>query len=131
LTGNGSIVARVTSQSNTDPWAKSGVMIKQSTTSGSSYALLAVTPGNGIAFQYGFNSDVSGGSYSFPNAWLKLTRSGNTISAYSSADGTTWTQVGTTTIAMTDPVTIGIFTCSHNAGALNTSAFDNVSVTSG
>jgi hypothetical protein len=131
LTGNGSIVARVTSQSNTDPWAKSGVMIKQSTSSGSSYALLAVTPGNGIAFQHGFNSDVSGGSYSFPNAWLKLTRSGNTISAYSSADGTTWTQVGSTGISMTDPVTIGIFTCSHNAGALNTSTFDNVRVTFG
>ena len=56
LTGNGSIVTRVTSQSGTDPWAKSGVMIKQSTTGGSAYALLAVTPGNGVAFQYGFNS---------------------------------------------------------------------------
>ena len=30
---------------------------------------------------------------------------------------------------MTDPVTIGVFVCSHNAGALNTSTFDNVSVT--
>ncbi len=40
LTGNGSIVARVTSQSNTDPWAKSGVMIKQSTATGSNYAML-------------------------------------------------------------------------------------------
>ena len=49
LTGNGSIVARVTSQSDTDPWAKAGVMIKQSTTSGSPYALLGVTPGNGVA----------------------------------------------------------------------------------
>ncbi len=34
LTGDGSIVARVTSQANTDPWAKSGIMIKQSTTAG-------------------------------------------------------------------------------------------------
>ena len=66
LTGNGTIVARVTSQSDTDPWAKAGVMIKQSTTSGSSYALLGVTPGNGIAFQYGFNTTVSGGSYTLP-----------------------------------------------------------------
>ena len=74
LTGNASIVARVTSQSDTDPWAKAGVMIKQSTASGSSYALLGVTPGNGIAFQYGFNASTSGGSYSFPNGWLKLTR---------------------------------------------------------
>ena len=130
LTGNASIVARVTSQSDTDAWAKAGVMIKQSTTGGSSYALLAVTPGNGIAFQYGFNASTLGGSYSFPNAWLKLTRSGSTITAYSSSDGTTWTQVGTTTIAMNDPVTIGLFNCAHNASALNTATFDNVSVTS-
>jgi outer membrane protein assembly factor BamB/regulation of enolase protein 1 (concanavalin A-like superfamily) len=129
LTGDGSIVARVTSQANTDPWAKSGIMIKQSTTAGSAYALLAVTPGNGVTFQHGYNASVGGGSYTFPNAWLKLTRAGSVITAYTSADGTTWTQVGTTTIAMTDPVTIGVFVCSHNAGALNTSTFDNVSIT--
>ena len=130
LTGDGTIVARVTSQSDTDPWAKAGVMIKQSTTGGSSYALLGVTPGNGITFQYGFNASTSGGSYSFPNGWVKLTLSGSTITAYSSADGTTWTEVGTTTISLTDPVTIGLFTCAHNAGALSTATFDNVSVTS-
>ena len=131
LTGNASIVARVTSQSDTDAWAKAGVMIKQSTGAGSSYALLAVTPGNGIAFQYGFNASTLGGSYSFPNAWLKLTRTGNTITAFSSADGTTWTPVGATTISLTDPVTIGLFNCAHNASALNTATFDNVSVTAG
>ncbi len=129
LTGDGSIVARVTSQANTDPWAKSGIMIKQSPTSGSGYALLAVTPGNGVTFQYGFNHGPSVGSYTFPNAWLKLTRAGSSVTAYTSADGSTWTQVGTTTITMTDPVTVGIFVCSHNAGALNTSTFDKVSVT--
>ena len=130
LTGAGTIVARVTSQSNTDPWAKSGIMIKQSTTSGSNYALLAVTPGNGITFQDDFNSSVSGGTYTFP-VWLKLSRLGNTITAYTSPDGSTWTEVGTTTISLTDPVTVGLVVCAHNAGALNTSTFDNVSVTSG
>ena len=68
LTGDGSIVARVTSQSDTDPWAKAGVMIKQSTASGSPYALLAVTPGNGVQFEYGYNTSVGGESYTFPNA---------------------------------------------------------------
>ena len=130
LTGNASIVARVTSQSNTDAWAKAGVMIKQSTATGSNYALLAVTPGNGVDFQSDFNSSTSGGSYTFPNAWLKLTRSGSTITAFSSADGTTWTQVGTATVSLTDPVTIGLFNCAHNGSALNTATFDNVSVTS-
>jgi len=131
LTGNASIVARVTSQTDTDPWAKAGVMIKQSTASGSSYALLGVTPGNGVDFQDDFNSSAAGGSYSFPNAWLKLTRSGSTITAYSSPDGTTWTPVGAATISLTDPVTIGLFNCAHNASALNTATFDNVSVTAG
>ncbi|MGH3217979.1 MAG: beta strand repeat-containing protein [Streptosporangiaceae bacterium] len=131
LTGNGTIVARVTSQTNTDPWAKSGVMIKQSTTAGTAYALLAVTPGNGTTFQYGFNGSVAGGSYTFPNAWLKLTRTGGTIIAYTSPDGSTWTEVGYTTISLTNPVTIGLFTCAHNSGALNTTTFDNVTVTSG
>ena len=130
LSGNGSIVARVTSQTNTDPWAKSGVMIKQSTTAGSAYALLAVTPGNGVTFQHGFNSSAAGGSYTFPNGWLKLTRSGGTVTAYTSADGSTWTEVGVTTITLTDPVTVGIFTCAHNSGALDTATFDNVTVAS-
>ena len=88
-----------------------------------------MTPGNGITFQYGFNASVSGGSYSFPS-WLKLTVSGSTVTAYSSADGSTWTEVGTTTISLTAPVTIGLFTCAHNAGALGTATFDNVTVTS-
>src|SRR5205807_5559710 len=99
------------------PWAKAGIMIKQSTTAGSPYALLAVTPGNGLTFQYGFNTGVGGGSYTFPNGWLKLTRAGNTFTAYKSADGSNWTQVGTTTITMASGATVGLFVTSHNSGA--------------
>jgi regulation of enolase protein 1 (concanavalin A-like superfamily) len=130
LSGDGTITARVVSQTSTDGWAKAGVMIKQSTTAGSPYALLAVTPGNGVTFQHGFDSSVSGGSYSFPNAWLRLVRVGNKVTAYSSADGQTWTQVASTTLTTTDPVTVGLFVCSHNAGTLGTATFDHVSVTS-
>ena len=55
---------------------------------------------------------------------------GTTITAYTSPDGTTWTQVGTATVSLTDPVTIGLFNCAHNGSALNTATFANVSVTS-
>ena len=71
LDGDGTITARVTPQDITDPWAKSGIIIKQSTTAGSPYVLLAVTPGNGVHLQYNFNSDVYDGSFSLPNAWLR------------------------------------------------------------
>ena len=127
LSGNGAIVARVTSQTDTDPWAKSGIMIAQSTSAGASYALLAVTPGNGIVFQSNYDTSVGAGSSTSP-AWLELTRSGTLVTAYVSPDGVNWTQVGTTTVSLADPVTIGLFVCSHNNGQINTSAFDNVTV---
>jgi outer membrane protein assembly factor BamB/regulation of enolase protein 1 (concanavalin A-like superfamily) len=128
LPGDGSVTARVTGQENTDSWAKSGVMIKQSTAAGSSYAMLAVTPGNGIHFQSNFNTDQSGGPFSLP-VWVRLTKAAGTVTAYTSTDGATWTTVGSTSVSLTSPATIGLFVCSHNNASLNTSTFDNVSVT--
>jgi outer membrane protein assembly factor BamB/regulation of enolase protein 1 (concanavalin A-like superfamily) len=130
LSGNATLTARVTSQTNTSPWAKAGVMVKQSTTAGSPYALLGVTPTNGMVFQYNYNTSVNAGTYTFPE-WLRLVRAGTTITAYTSPNGTTWTQVGTTTIAtLADPITVGLFVCSHASGSLSAVTFDNVTVTS-
>ena len=106
-------------------------MIKQSTTAGSPYALLAVTPTHGIHFQYGFNQDAAGPATAPPNTWLKLTRTGNTITSFTSTDGQTWTAVGSTTLALTGDASIGLFVTSHNGSALSTATFDNVSVTKG
>src|SRR5260370_10332862 len=44
LNGNGTIVARVRYQTNSSSWTKAGVMIKQSTTAGSSDVNALVTP---------------------------------------------------------------------------------------
>ncbi|MGH7156538.1 MAG: PQQ-dependent sugar dehydrogenase [Candidatus Saccharimonadales bacterium] len=130
LSGDGSIVARVTSQTNSDPWAKSGVMLKQSTAAGSNYVLLATTPSNGTHLQYNFNTDQTGSATSSLPVWLKLTRTGGTVTAYQSVDGVSWTQVGSpVTITMTDPVTIGLFVNAHSGSQLNTTTFDNVTTT--
>ena len=129
LTGDGTIVAQVTSQAATDPWAKAGIMIKQSATAGAPYAMVAVTPGNGINMEYSFDANIAGGSYSFPNAWLMLSRTGNVFTAYDSPNGTTWTEVGSTTITMTASATVGLFVSSHNTSELGTATFQNVTVT--
>lgn len=131
LSGDGEIVARVTSQSQTDDWAKSGVMIKETAAEGSKYALLAATPANGLSFQYNFNGEGGGGSYAFPNAWLKLKRTGNAFTAYKSVNGIDWSLVGQTNIDMATDVTVGLAVCSHKYDTLNASVFDNVSVVSG
>jgi regulation of enolase protein 1 (concanavalin A-like superfamily) len=131
VNGNGTLIARVTSQSNTSSNAKAGIMFKQSTTAGSSYILIAVAPGGGIKVQYNFNGSIGGATYTFPNVWMKLTRSGSTFIASTSSDGVNWTQVLSKTLTITTSATFGLFTCSHNATALGTATFDNVSFTPG
>jgi glucose/arabinose dehydrogenase/regulation of enolase protein 1 (concanavalin A-like superfamily) len=130
--GNGTLIARVTSQTNTSSNAKAGIMFKQSTTAGSPYILITITPGtSSFKIQYNFNGSIGGGTYTFPNAWMKLTRVGSIFTAYVSADGVTWTQVVSKTLTMNTNITAGLFECSHNASALGTATFDNVSFTSG
>jgi regulation of enolase protein 1 (concanavalin A-like superfamily) len=127
LAGDGSIVARVLSQDNTDEWAKSGVMVKSAATAGSDYVAAVLTPGHGLRVQAHFTADADGGAAAAP-VWLKLSRTGSTVSIFRSTNGADWTLVGTETLAGT--ATVGLFVSSHNSGALNTTVFDNVTVTS-
>jgi ABC-type transport system involved in multi-copper enzyme maturation permease subunit len=123
LAGNGTITARVASLTGrygggggpaspggplsnmhpgVQPWSKAGIIITASTRQGSAYAAMLVTGGHGVRMQYDYTGDVAG----LPGAatpasprWLRLTRSGDTITGYDSADGTRWTRVGTVTLA--------------------------------
>ena len=142
LTGDGSMVARITgyqTNSGDSTWAKGGVMIRQSTYAGSAWIMMAITNGsaNGATFQWrtatdgGCGNSDSAAPAKKPPYWVKITRTGNAVSAFYSADGMTWTQQGTAqTIAMTDPVLIGLAAGSHvNAATPNTFTFDSVSTT--
>ena len=103
-TGNCTIIARVVGVQNSDAWAKAGVMIRSSLAANAANAFVAVTPGNGVTWQYrstaGGNSANSANSGLSAPYWVRLVRSGNTFIGYRSANGVTWTQQGTTTIAM-------------------------------
>jgi ABC-type transport system involved in multi-copper enzyme maturation permease subunit len=168
LTGNGTVTARVTAltgehanlsagpaqvgNGNMVPglatWAKAGLIIKQSTHQGSAYAAMMVTGSNGVRMQYNYTGDIAGppGSVSAAHPrWLRLTRSGDTITGYDSADGTHWTQVGTVQLAgLPSTVQVGMFATSPNytvtqssfgGGSTNsgpaqaTGVFDHVSLT--
>lgn len=78
------------------PWAKAGVIIKESETQGSPYAAVMVTGEHGVRMQDNFTNDVAGSEVSATDPhWLRLTRSGDTVTGYESTDGMTWAQVGT------------------------------------
>ncbi len=135
LTGDGEITARVLTQDFTDGWAKAGVMIRETLDAGSRSALVAVTPGNGVAFQRratpnGDSLHTAGPGGTAPR-WLRLVRSGNNLVASASMDGAAWTVIGSQQITMAATVHVGLAITSHNDATLGESTFDNVSVTNG
>jgi ABC-type transport system involved in multi-copper enzyme maturation permease subunit len=74
------------------PWAKAGLIIKDGTSAGSTYAAVMLTGAHGVRMQHDFVHDRAGADRA---EWLRLTRSGPTITGEQSADGTSWTTVGT------------------------------------
>jgi len=169
LTGNGSITARVTSLTGEHadltggpvqvgngpgmvpglgPWSKAGIIVKQSTKPGSAYAAMMVTGSNGVRMQYNYTQDAAGvpGKVSAAHPrWLRLTRSGDTITGLDSADGVHWTRVGTAQLTgLPATVQVGMFATSPGyvvtqnsfGGSSNqggpsqaTGVFDHVSLT--
>jgi hypothetical protein len=73
-------------------------------------------------------SFLAGGTEAIP-AWLRLTRSGTTINGEVSADGVTWTLVGSTSTALAATGSIGLVVTSHDPTQRDTATFGNVVVT--
>ena len=133
LTGDGTIVGRVSAiQQDVSPWVKAGVMVRESLTAGSPHAFMLASAAKGTAFQRrqtaGGLSVGTGGAPAAAPRWVKLQRQGNVFRAFESADGVSWTLVGTDTIAMGASVYIGLAVTSHATGAAATCTFDAVSV---
>ena len=75
-----------------------------------------VTGDHGVRMQDDYTHDRAGlpGAVSAASPrWLRLTRSGDTITGYDSADGTHWTEVGTAHLAgLPATVQVGLFATS-------------------
>ncbi|MDB6168015.1 MAG: hypothetical protein JWM88_879 [Verrucomicrobia bacterium] len=130
LTGDGAIVARVTSAGTTHPWAKAGVMFREDVAPGSRAVMALVTPGSHLGTMV---RDASAANATFQDAgwigapiWLMLARSGNLFASYRSDDGNNWTPMGSTTVIMPATVHLGLAVSSHDNAALNTATFSGV-----
>lgn len=136
LTGDGAITVRVTSltgryppngtiqagqgeagmKPGVQPWTKAGIIIKESTAQGSAYAAVMVTGAHGVRMQYNYTHDKAGraGAVSAGSPrWLRLARSGDTLTGYDSADGVRWNKIGTARLAgLSSTVRAGLFATS-------------------
>jgi polygalacturonase len=132
LAGNGTIVAKVTSQTNTNAASKAGVMIRSSNAATSAFAGVLVMPSNGIQFLWR-NADGTTGSVTTPGiaapVWTKLVRQGSTFTAFYSTNGTSWSPLGTAqTLTLSSTAMAGLAVTSKNTATASTAGFSNVSV---
>jgi N-acetylneuraminic acid mutarotase len=133
LVGNGVLVTRVTSQTNTSSAAESGIMIRETTNTDSRYVLLALTPGDGVIMQSRTSTHVAP-SYSKSVAgsagvWLKLMRDGSVFTGYLSTDGLNFTEIGSVNITMVNNVLAGFCVTATNNSALSQATFSSTSLT--
>lgn len=121
---------------------RAGLMVREDETPGSRNVFAGTYPRTGDnhwVATYRAETDaatlITAGGYipraadfAFPNAWFRLTRSGQTFAAYSSANGFDWTPLGgsvTADIPYPDPVMVGIASSTiFNCGAVPQGLFD-------
>ena len=129
LAGDGSIAVRVATVQNVDAWTKAGVMIRQSLDPSAPQASMFVSAAKGLAFQRRRTPAGNSVNTSVPGAaprWVKLTRAGQLVTAFTSTDGVAWTQVDRDTIAISGTVWIGLAVTSHDASGRAAATFDHL-----
>ncbi len=132
VTGAIAIIAKVESLENTDPFAKAGVMIRDTLEPGSRNVALFITPENGVRFQYrntdgGVTDRLFAEGITAPQ-WVKLERTaGGLVRGYYSADGATWERFNLIQVRMDMPAYIGLALTSHNTDLTCEAKFSNVS----
>ncbi|BCX49356.1 Ig-like domain-containing protein [Haloferula helveola] len=134
LEGDAEIIARIASLEDTGADARVGIMVRDTLGSNSRHVFLG-TNGNGD-FRWVRRTSPSArtatstsGSGTPGNTWLRLARSGGRISAYKSDDGSNWIRLGSLGAVLPSTCYFGLAVASGSDAVLNTSSFDNVSVT--
>jgi hypothetical protein len=132
-TTNGHIQCRVVSVQNTSANAKAGLMIRENLYADSRFAMVDVQSTAGTEFvrrtSTGSAATTSTGTGT-PPRWVRLARTNNTFTAWSSTNDSTWTQIGAAAAStMSSGAHVGLVVCSGDNGLLCTSVLDNVTAT--
>ncbi|WP_306192064.1 ABC transporter permease subunit [Streptomyces sp. MK5] len=121
-------------------WAKAGILLRPSARQGSAYAAVMATGGHGDRFQYNYSHDTArrpGPASTDSPRWLRLTRTGDTLTGYDSTNGTTWTRIGSAHLTgLPATVHVGLFvtspvsfqTSADGSRTLATATFDHTSI---
>lgn len=139
MTGPGRITAHITGLTNTDGWAKAGVMIRDGLAPEAANAAMFHSYGNGFAFQWRptagaatSNDQGNQPAWSITDSWVRLVRIGDRCwgLAMAGADvgGQWWRQMGAPVALTAAAPHFGLAVTSHNNAQVNTATFNQVTV---
>ena len=135
--GDLTFTARISSRAAAGSTGLAGLLILKSLSPFDQMTGVLLTGGSTGTSQFirrhivaGSTTSSTGGVGMAVPVWLRLTRSGDTFTAYTSPDGRTWSLVGQDTIPSfgSAPCYPGMAVTSRNASALDTIVFDNVTI---
>jgi len=136
LNGDGQIVVKVATQENTSSSAAAGVMIRETIDPSSKHASMLLTPNNGVFFQRRLATGGATSQTILASAgitapyWMKLVRSGDTLTGYWSSTGTSWSPLGSDTISMDANVLIGVVVASGASTVFSNWTFTDLDIES-
>jgi len=134
LSGDGEITGRLSALVSNSPYAKAGLMIRETLGDTARMVFIHLTPvavlrqhraspGSSVTYLY------DGPPYSPPGNWFRLTRVGDTFTAYRSSDGVNWARINSAiTVGMGAEVYVGLAVTSGDPALLATATFDNLTV---
>ncbi|MHC1768021.1 MAG: lamin tail domain-containing protein [Verrucomicrobiia bacterium] len=135
-TGDFDMRVRLESLEATDPFAKAGLMARETLSPGSRFASALATPATVGCFSLtraAANASAAKSGYfpaNYPETWLRLKRAGNTFTAYASYDGKSWFQLSSTSLALPSTVYFGMAVSSRSSSAA-TAVFREISTAAG
>lgn len=130
--GNTTLTAHVSNLTG-GGWA--GISLRESLTAGSKMVALKTQLGNFVRREVRMTTNGLKSTQQFttlpPADWLRIQRTGNIFSFYTSVDGVSWMLVGSATVSMSNCLLVGLYAESINVNTTTTATFDHVSVTGG
>lgn len=126
---NMTIQVRVDGLSNTNGWAKAGVLLRENASAGAKNVAVVVRPDGQVSMQW--RASTGGGSAwhgtlvggtGLPK-WVRLVKSGDRYTGFWSTDGSAWQSIREVTVAMGNDLRGGLGATSHNQSQLATARF--------
>ncbi|MDF9745654.1 hypothetical protein [Natrinema salsiterrestre] len=143
VSGDFDVAVEVDGLEDTDPYAKAGLMLRESLDPEAKNVMIRRTPGHDTSVQWrpesggestsltseagDGESEISGGT--IDASYQRLVRSGDTLAAYASADGDDWTllaDLSSDAIDLAESGYLGLAVTSHNAGTLCAAEFSEL-----